>query len=84
MLEYFEGVLFLTTNRQDQFDEAFRSRIHLTINLPELGPKERQGIWEALVQFNGRVTKEANWTPEMFEILGRLEVNVSFASSLFL
>lgn len=82
MLEYFEGVLFLTTNRQDQFDEAFQSRIHLTIKLPELGPKERQGIWEALVRVNDKVTNETNWTLEMFETLGRLKVNVSFASSL--
>ncbi|KAI8666899.1 ATPase-AAA-core domain-containing protein [Fusarium sp. Ph1] len=75
MLEYFEGILFLTTNRQDQFDEAFQSRIHLTIKLPDLGPKERQGIWEALVHFNGKVTDETSWTPQMFEILGKLEVN---------
>lgn len=77
MLEYFEGILFLTTNRQDQFDEAFQSRIHLTIELPDLGPKERQGIWEALVRFNDKVTDETSWTPQMFEILGKLEVNVS-------
>lgn len=77
MLEYFEGILFLTTNRQDQFDEAFQSRIHLTIKLPELGHKERQGIWRALVSFNDKVTDETSWTEEMFETLGKLDVNVS-------
>lgn len=81
MLEYFEGILFLTTNRQDQFDEAFQSRIHLTIKLPELGPEQRQVIWKALVDFNSKVTNETDWTLETFEILGRLEVNVGFASS---
>lgn len=80
MLEYFEGILFLTTNRQDQFDEAFRSRIHLTIKLPELGDKERQGIWKALVSFNHKATDETSWTQEMFETLGKLDVNVSLSS----
>lgn len=35
-LEYFEGVLFITTNRPGSLDEAFQSRIHVTIGLPEL------------------------------------------------
>jgi hypothetical protein len=79
MLEYFEGILFLTTNRQDQFDEAFHSRIHLTIKLPELGPEQRKGIWEALVRSNtGKATNESSWSLGMFEVLGKLEVNVSF------
>ncbi len=76
MLEYYEGILFLTTNRLDQFDEAFQSRIHLTVRLPELGQNERRAIWEALLRFNRAITVEANWTPDMFEVLGMLEVNV--------
>ena len=38
LLEYYKGVMFLTTNRVSAFDAAFQSRIHLTINyLPEAG-----------------------------------------------
>jgi hypothetical protein len=80
MLEYFEGILFLTTNRQESFDEAFQSRIHLTIKLPNLGKKERQGIWRALVSFNDKLTQRSSWTEEMFETLGELDVNVSLSS----
>lgn len=35
-LEYFDGVLFLTTNRPSSFDDAFQSRIHMALGLPEL------------------------------------------------
>jgi SpoVK/Ycf46/Vps4 family AAA+-type ATPase len=76
MMEYFEGVLFLTTNRKDDFDEAFQSRIHLTVNLPELGPKERAKIWEGLIHLNSHSVNLYSWTPEMFGALGQLDVNV--------
>lgn len=76
MLEYFEGILFLTSNRRDQFDEAFQSRIHLTINLPELGSQQRAEIWKVLVQKNKHVLQASAWKPEMFVVLGDLRVNV--------
>ncbi|KAF7194480.1 ATPase family AAA domain-containing protein 3A-like [Pseudocercospora fuligena] len=44
-LEYFEGILMLTTNRVEQFDEAFISRIHLALSYPELEPWMRKAIW---------------------------------------
>ncbi|KAK8063334.1 hypothetical protein PG996_007986 [Apiospora saccharicola] len=36
VLEYYAGVLFLTTNRIGDFDEAFTSRIHISLYYPEL------------------------------------------------
>lgn len=44
-LEYFKGVLFLTTNRVGAFDDAFTSRIHVALYYPELGEEERRRIW---------------------------------------
>lgn len=35
----------LTTNRVEQFDEAFISRIHLAMNYPDLEPWMRKEIW---------------------------------------
>jgi SpoVK/Ycf46/Vps4 family AAA+-type ATPase len=46
LLEYFEGILFLTTNRIDTIDPAFESRIHITMHLDALGPTGRQQIWQ--------------------------------------
>ncbi|KAG9505296.1 hypothetical protein J7337_002263 [Fusarium musae] len=49
LLEYFEGVMFLTTNRVSAFDPAFESRIHLTIHYPNLDYTSRLHIWKKFV-----------------------------------
>lgn len=49
LLEYYQGVMFLTTNRVEDFDPAFESRIHLTINYPKLDPDSRLHIWRTFV-----------------------------------
>ena len=33
VLEYFQGILFLTTNRVSSFDDAFQSRIHIALRV---------------------------------------------------
>lgn len=45
VLEYYEGILILTTNRIGQFDEAFKSRIQLALHYPKLDAKGRWAIW---------------------------------------
>ncbi|CAI6342066.1 unnamed protein product [Periconia digitata] len=45
VLEYYSGILFLTTNRVGAFDDAFRSRIHLTLYYPKLDEKQSKKIW---------------------------------------
>ncbi|KAA8900259.1 hypothetical protein FN846DRAFT_959205 [Sphaerosporella brunnea] len=45
LLEYFQGILFLTTNRVETFDEAFQSRIHIALRYNELGFKAKVKIW---------------------------------------
>lgn len=47
-LDYFQGILFLTTNRVGQFDEAFMSRIHLSLGYEKLGDMAREQIWNNL------------------------------------
>ncbi|KAF2135438.1 uncharacterized protein K452DRAFT_239383 [Aplosporella prunicola CBS 121167] len=44
-LDYFQGILFLTTNRVGSFDEAFMSRIHLQIGYEPLDDASRLAIW---------------------------------------
>lgn len=46
LLEYYQGILFLTTNRVETFDEAFRSRIHMGIKYDDLTAKARKEIWK--------------------------------------
>ncbi|KAK1767179.1 P-loop containing nucleoside triphosphate hydrolase protein [Phialemonium atrogriseum] len=44
-LEYYKGVLFLTTNRVEAFDSAFTSRIHVALHYRELGDGDRLRVW---------------------------------------
>lgn len=46
VLEYYEGLLFLTTNRVDNIDAAFQSRIHIRMAYPDLTTDSRRHIWE--------------------------------------
>ncbi|KAJ4289132.1 hypothetical protein N0V90_011474 [Kalmusia sp. IMI 367209] len=45
LTEYYQGILFLTTNRVSTFDEAFQSRIHMGIRYENLTVKARKKIW---------------------------------------
>ena len=49
LLEYYDGILILTTNRVGTFDEAFTSRIHLALRYDRLNEKQRAGIWRNLL-----------------------------------
>ncbi|KAK8061615.1 P-loop containing nucleoside triphosphate hydrolase protein [Apiospora phragmitis] len=44
-LEYYRGVLFLTTNRVRSFDAAFTSRIHVALHYRSLTDADRQRVW---------------------------------------
>ncbi|KAI0149437.1 hypothetical protein BJ166DRAFT_63490 [Pestalotiopsis sp. NC0098] len=46
MMEYYSGVLFLTTNRVGVFDEAFTSRIHISLYYPPLDRESTRKIFE--------------------------------------
>ncbi|GAB1312064.1 hypothetical protein MFIFM68171_02274 [Madurella fahalii] len=46
ILEYYSGILFLTTNRVGAIDDAFRSRLHLTLYYPKLTKKQTIKIWK--------------------------------------
>lgn len=49
LLEYFNGVMFLTTNRVKNFDKAFHSRISLAINYNEMDDTVRRQVWTNLL-----------------------------------
>jgi SpoVK/Ycf46/Vps4 family AAA+-type ATPase len=49
-LEYFEGILVLTSNRVGTFDEAFKSRVQLAMRYPPLDEKGRREVWDMLLR----------------------------------
>ncbi|KGO74798.1 ATPase, AAA-type, core [Penicillium italicum] len=50
VVEYFEGILILTTNRVGTFDEAFKSRIQLALHYPPLSEEQRRSIWQTFIK----------------------------------
>ena len=49
-LEYYEGILFLTTNRVSNIDAAFQSRIHISLDYPNLTVSAGRTIWENFLE----------------------------------
>ena len=45
-LEYYDGILILTSNRVGTFDEAFKSRIQVALHYPPLDRVSRKKIWQ--------------------------------------
>ena len=49
-LEYYQGILFLTSNRGIQFDDAILSRIHLIVKYKDLSREFRRGLWSTFLK----------------------------------
>lgn len=71
-LEYYEGILFMTTNRVDNIDQAFQSRIHVSLEYPDLTAESRAYIWR---NFLSAAKQRPEITDEDVEELARLELN---------
>lgn len=52
-LEYYSGILFMTTNRVRTFDDAFKSRIHVPLRYDELPHHSRVKIWKNFMESIG-------------------------------
>lgn len=52
LLEKNDGVIFLTTNRADTIDEAFRSRITVSFEYEKLNVEARRQIWKNLLAYS--------------------------------
>lgn len=49
-VEYFKGVLIMTTNRITTFDPAILSRVHHAVNFKELSKNKQADIWDMWLQ----------------------------------
>ncbi|KAH7323246.1 hypothetical protein B0I35DRAFT_510423 [Stachybotrys elegans] len=75
ILEYYRGTLFMTTNRHDSIDRAFESRIHLTLNYPDLMPESKEQIWRQMAARAGRPELPTTLANEEFARLRELPLN---------
>jgi AAA+ superfamily predicted ATPase len=49
-LEYYQGMMFLTTNRVGQIDDAIASRIHFKLKYDNLNLEQRISIWRRFLE----------------------------------
>lgn len=64
LLDYYEGTFFLTTNREEVIDDAFRSRATLRLAYPDLVEESRTRVWSQLLrraelEFEGNISELA-------------------------
>jgi ATP-dependent 26S proteasome regulatory subunit len=69
-LEYYEGILFMTTNRVNNIDEAFQSRIHVSLEYPNLNDVSRRQIWTNIAN-----TREHAFSETDFDELATVDLN---------
>jgi len=48
-LEYYAGILFLTTNRPGVIDEAFKSRVHISLRYPSIDLDSTKKMWSNIM-----------------------------------
>lgn len=73
--------MFLTSNRVGAFDQAFQSRIHITLGIPEFDEDVRKEVWKIFITDLGRTRRDGSeplLTIEECKALGR-EVLASWA-----
>jgi hypothetical protein len=82
LLEYHQGVMFLTTNRVKSFDSAFHSRISVALRYPALAVEDRAKVWANLLKAAG----VEGLSPELlagYELNGRqIKTTIRLAQAL--
>ncbi|KAI5785369.1 P-loop containing nucleoside triphosphate hydrolase protein [Pyronema domesticum] len=74
-LEYFQGILFMTTNRVETFDEAFQSRIHIALRYSDLDSKARHAVWTQFLDMVSHEEPRKILTQEQLNVLSRKNLN---------
>ena len=74
-LEYFGGILFLTTNRVTTIDEAIASRIHLPLRYENLDQSARKEVWKSFLTARSATKRGAPLVPKDFERLSSKALN---------
>ncbi|OAL05850.1 P-loop containing nucleoside triphosphate hydrolase protein [Phaeosphaeriaceae sp. SRC1lsM3a] len=74
-LEYFQGVLVMTTNRKRTIDAAFDSRIHFKLHYADLSAESRSTIWKNCLENVPSELSKSAIKEEDFKKLASLKLN---------
>lgn len=73
LLEYYEGIMILTTNRIASINPAFESRIDVILSYRNLDQKAREKVWRGFIS---RTSKDSVQIEEQdIEILAETNLN---------
>lgn len=79
LLDYYEGMFFLTTNRGDVIDDAMKSRITLRLDYKELTDEARAAIWANNLKRGGFTLRSGSGfvepTPELLAEVAKTQLN---------
>ncbi|KAK6216195.1 mitochondrial dynamin GTPase Msp1 [Pestalotiopsis sp. IQ-011] len=76
VLEYYDGILILTSNRIGTFDEAFNSRIQLSLRYNNLDLGQRRQIWDNFVKRLETVKTSAQNGVDLAPTISRTRRNI--------
>ncbi|KAK3386182.1 hypothetical protein B0H63DRAFT_192775 [Podospora didyma] len=83
VLDYYDGVLFLTTNRPGVLDEAFISRLNFTAYFPHLTIEQTIDIWKLNIKRVQEIDKPLAQVQNRGPIQLNEDVLLSFAQWIF-
>lgn len=66
--------MFMTTNRIQSMDPAFRSRMHLILEYKSLDPSSRKGLWRLFLERTADYKKQ-NWPDAEVDRLAAFDLN---------
>lgn len=69
-LETFEGLVIMTTNLQNNIDQAFMRRVHVTVDFPLPDPEDRKRIWERVLAGAPTENVDLEFLSKRFELPG--------------
>jgi SpoVK/Ycf46/Vps4 family AAA+-type ATPase len=68
ILEYYDGILILTSNRVGIFDEAFKSRIQVALHYENLNRSSRKKIWQNFLDMLEEDEEDVNFDEIKFHL----------------
>jgi SpoVK/Ycf46/Vps4 family AAA+-type ATPase len=74
-LEYYQGMMFLTTNRIAQIDNAIASRIHFKLKYDKLNLEQRTNIWRRFLEKAATPQGAPSYSQDAFDSWVREERN---------
>lgn len=77
ILEYYDGILILTSNRIGTFDEAFKSRIQVALHYEKLTISSRKKIWGNFIDMLEEDEEDVNFEEIRYKIdqLAKIDIN---------